>query len=187
MTSGSYAAQTLTVTESGRVALGVDTSIREAKQKQFELAVGQFDSFNNLYERLRDGRVPGDSVLKDDLGRVGVQTADLQRAAEIFTANIRYLGLVTEINDNQYVRTIEQVVGELSSADEPVAEDIPNDSTEAQPSEEAIVRTPTPAGVPAKEPSVHIDVQVHIDSSASPDQIDQIFSSMARHLYGREG
>ncbi|MBI4200389.1 MAG: DUF5343 domain-containing protein [Chloroflexi bacterium] len=35
------------------------------------------------------------------------------------------------------------------------------------------------------EPTVHIDIQIHIDSSASPEQIDQIFASMARHLYHR--
>ena len=33
-------------------------------------------------------------------------------------------------------------------------------------------------------PSVHVDVQVHIPPDASPDQIDQIFSAMAKHLYG---
>ena len=35
-------------------------------------------------------------------------------------------------------------------------------------------------------PDVHIDVQTHIDSTASPEQIDQIFASMARHLYRRD-
>jgi hypothetical protein len=33
-------------------------------------------------------------------------------------------------------------------------------------------------------PGLHIDVQVHISPEASPDQIDQIFASMAKHLYG---
>jgi hypothetical protein len=33
-------------------------------------------------------------------------------------------------------------------------------------------------------PSVHIDIQVHIAPEASADQIDQIFASMAKHLYG---
>jgi hypothetical protein len=32
-------------------------------------------------------------------------------------------------------------------------------------------------------PSLHIDIQIHIDSDASTDQIDQIFASMAKHLY----
>lgn len=36
-------------------------------------------------------------------------------------------------------------------------------------------------------PSVHIDIQVHISPEASGDQIDQIFKSMAKHLYGTTG
>jgi hypothetical protein len=34
-------------------------------------------------------------------------------------------------------------------------------------------------------PSLHIDLQIHIAADASTDQIDQIFKSMAKHLYGR--
>jgi hypothetical protein len=36
--------------------------------------------------------------------------------------------------------------------------------------------------VPRLEPSIHIDIQIHISPDAQPDQIDQIFASMARHL-----
>ena len=32
-------------------------------------------------------------------------------------------------------------------------------------------------------PTLHIDVQIHIPPDASPQQIDSIFSSMAKHLY----
>lgn len=31
-------------------------------------------------------------------------------------------------------------------------------------------------------PSIHIDIQIHISPDAKPDQIDQIFASMAKHL-----
>jgi hypothetical protein len=34
-------------------------------------------------------------------------------------------------------------------------------------------------------PTVHIDLQIHISPEASPEQIDIIFASMAKHLYGR--
>lgn len=34
------------------------------------------------------------------------------------------------------------------------------------------------------QPSVHIDFQIHISPEATPEQIDQIFDSMRRHLYG---
>lgn len=33
-------------------------------------------------------------------------------------------------------------------------------------------------------PSLHINVQIHISPEASPEQIDQIFESMAKHLRG---
>lgn len=32
-------------------------------------------------------------------------------------------------------------------------------------------------------PNVHLDIQIHIPADASVEQIDQIFASMARHLY----
>ncbi|WP_420639937.1 DUF5343 domain-containing protein [Candidatus Poriferisocius sp.] len=34
------------------------------------------------------------------------------------------------------------------------------------------------------DPEVNINLQIHIDSSASAEQINQIFKSMAKHLYG---
>lgn len=54
---------------------------------------------------------------------------------------------------------------------------------------------PVPAPQPAahgshsirepKGPALHIDIQVHIAADAKPDQIDQIFASMAKHLYAK--
>ncbi|MCU1432410.1 MAG: hypothetical protein JWP95_1515 [Actinotalea sp.] len=35
-------------------------------------------------------------------------------------------------------------------------------------------------------PALHIDLQIHIAADADPDQIEAIFASMAKHLYGRE-
>ena len=49
----------------------------------------------------------------------------------------------------------------------------------------------TTAFVPAKakyasqNPSLHIDLQIHISPEASADQIDSIFASIAKHLYDR--
>jgi hypothetical protein len=45
--------------------------------------------------------------------------------------------------------------------------------------------TASKAGAKSSAPSLHIDVQVHVSSEASAEQIDQIFASMAKHLYGR--
>lgn len=42
-----------------------------------------------------------------------------------------------------------------------------------------------PPMMPEGAPTLHIDVQVHISPDSSPEQIDAIFSSMAKHLYKR--
>ncbi|MGJ5067353.1 DUF5343 domain-containing protein [Bradyrhizobium oligotrophicum] len=36
-------------------------------------------------------------------------------------------------------------------------------------------------------PGLHIDIQIHISPESTPDQIEKIFESMAKHLYGRNG
>jgi hypothetical protein len=70
---------------------------------------------------------------------------------------------------------------EFSESGETTSHPTPGPSTQ--------VPTHTPQGsgcqsVPCAPPGLHIDVQVHISPEASPDQIDQIFASMAKHLYG---
>lgn len=35
-------------------------------------------------------------------------------------------------------------------------------------------------------PGLHIDIQIHISPESTPEQIDKIFESMAKHLYGRK-
>jgi Family of unknown function (DUF5343) len=39
-------------------------------------------------------------------------------------------------------------------------------------------------GYSGTAPALHIDIQIHISPEASPDQIEKIFASMAKHLYG---
>ncbi len=43
-----------------------------------------------------------------------------------------------------------------------------------------------PSSVESPTPTLHIDFQVHIAADAPPEQIDKIFESMAKHLYGKD-
>lgn len=38
---------------------------------------------------------------------------------------------------------------------------------------------------PPSSPSININLEIHISADATPDQIDQIFASMAKHIYKR--
>lgn len=46
-------------------------------------------------------------------------------------------------------------------------------------------RIGTPAPLPEPMPGISINLQIHISADASPDQIDKIFESMAKHIYTR--
>ena len=145
------------------------------------LAIGQFDTFKQLYEKLTGKRVPGMTVLGDELGSLGIDDGDREKAADIFAANIRYLRLVREISGSEFVMSLSEVEDKLSSPESKDESSIETDLTQVE------TDKPLAASTTASEPSVHIDVQIHIDSTASAEQIDQIFASMARHLYGKGG
>jgi hypothetical protein len=55
------------------------------------------------------------------------------------------------------------------------------------------LHTPVAADPPATPkigaggPEVHIDIQIHISPESTAQQIEKIFESMAKHLYGRKG
>lgn len=48
--------------------------------------------------------------------------------------------------------------------------------------ENSHAHTPKPVSISKPVPSLHIDIQIHIAADSSNAQIDQIFSSMAKHL-----
>ena len=194
LTRGTYGATTLSVTADGLVALGGgDQSPRAITEKRFELAIAKFECFYGLYEKVKGHRLPDSDVLGDGLKQFGVQDNGCEQASNVFTANLRYLGLIAEITGNEHVRTIEEVLRQTPenvSEDiaEPVHANAQSDAGPASVTEPLATSAPSQASIngSANGPALHLDIQIHIDASASPDQIDQIFASMARYLYGRE-
>ena len=186
LTAGSYSASSLTVTDNGHVVLGVDHSPQEVLSKKLELAIKQFDPFDRLYEKLKGHRLPEQVVLQDQLENLGINNADREIAASIFAANIRYLELVEEISGQNYVKSIEQIY------EQPLSDSSSETPSDREPDDDASTVGETPSKTAqesntVRSPSLHIDLQIHIDSSATPEQIDHIFESMGRYLYGRKG
>ena len=123
-------------------------------------------------------------MLHDELKRSGVSESDCSHAAEIFTANLRFLGLVDDVAGSEYVRSIERVDEESpTNSDNNPSELLIDDNS---------VESVVPEGGngqlarPNNRPGLHINIQVHIDPTSNAEQIDQIFASMAKHLYGYE-
>jgi hypothetical protein len=60
-----------------------------------------------------------------------------------------------------------------------------NESTESNSASEKISPIGTRKLASSSLPNVHIDLQIHISPEASPEQIEKIFESMAKHLLGK--
>ena len=112
----------------------------------------------------------------------------LKYSLPMFITCVHYVELVQKVSGADCVSGIEDAMGKVHSSDSS-DDDAPSDIVESDGGQE---RTRTTNGTNAangktvREPSLHIDVQVHIDATASAEQIDQIFASMAKHLYGRD-
>ena len=185
LTAGGYSALLLKVTDDGQMVSDYQRT-QEVIEKEFQLAISRFDSFDKLYGKLKGERLPDEAVLGDELEGFGIPNADRLKVARVFTANIRYLELIQNIQGVDHVRSEVPKIDHLT----------PVDSTEIMSAEAPTADVPTAAQSPnslaegavkPNDPSVHIDIQIHIDSSATSEQIDQLFESMARHLYRREG
>ena len=185
LTVGSYNAATLTITEDASTMLNPDTPLQVVREREFDHSIGRFGPFLAVYDRQKESRLRDEAVLRDEFQRAGLPASDCQKAAEVFIANLRYLGLIENIAGSDQVRSIKAVIDKIQpqkangSAE---SETSPTGTTSSAPSPQVA------GGVAAttSEPTIHIDIQVHIDSSASPEQIDQVFASMAQHLYRRE-
>ena len=181
LTTGGTKADTLTLTDTG-MKIVEGPGVGSDQQSVFDCAIGKFSPFQQLYEKLKDQRVPASDVLMNEMQRLGVDPSDCELAVNVFLANVRFAGLIQEVSGTEHIFSIEQALEEVENFAE-------NESlsTEAPlPAQEAMTATSPAKLQETSGPSLHIDVQIHIDSTASSDQIDQIFASMAKHLYGKE-
>ncbi len=93
----------------------------------------------------------------------------------------------TQVSDEplrRMVRTFQTLcsLADFNETDDPSQEEVdrpqPETPTQAAPSEDE-------SRMSRSQPTVHINLQIHISSEAGPEQIDQIFASMAKHLYDK--
>lgn len=183
LTQGSYTAEQLTLTARGR-------SIVEHNDPKSKLdAVLQPEVFRAFFERYRDAIVPAKPAALDFLKSQGVQDSSLESCYNVIISSGKQAGLISEFSGKERIITPKHAL-ELVSY---VPESDQNAETINHQEEESIneQKSSRPDVASQKSdqngtiPSVHIDIQIHIPPDASTDQIDQIFASMAKHLYGR--
>ncbi len=121
----------------------------------------------------------------------GDASADPSRVASWFTRNAKTGATVAQQQAKLYLLILG---GRIPAPDENKPK--PVRKAKAAPSkpkvdaarineQKALPPTPPLDSPPALAPNLHVDLQIHISADAGDAQIEAIFKSMAKHLYGR--
>ncbi len=187
LTLGNYNSEYIELTPEGArfSSKALTDRDRVTIELKFDLGIRKTPAFLAVYEKQRNKRVPTEAILCDLLRDAGVDSGACDDASKVFLANCRFVGLVQQQAGADYIIPIEQLLEDLPT----VVEDDSYDSEPLpveQPTAAQFTR-PSPTLQTNESPTLHINIQIHIDPTSTPTQIDHIFSSMARHLYAREG
>ena len=172
LTAGGYQADKLSLEPTGRrVAIdGDETALIDA--------VLNVEIFKSFFERYKDRNLPSDLVAKSFLAEEGIPTERTTACLESILANGRATRLISDVGGTEMVLSREHAKESITKKAKvaPV--------TRAKAGEEPqLATTLAPTATEKPRPDVHIDIQIHIDASASAEQIDKIFSSMERYIY----
>ena len=187
LTKGSYRADQIEITMLGRRILSPSEPGGEIKAQRE--AIMKPSIMKAFYEKYNGARFPDDNIAGTVLMGLGLPKEKVPGAVKILRDNARLTGILREANSSLYIDlgaaistigTSLEHKTDIDEADESLRESQVDVLREAAISKGHIEKQQN-----MSQPTLHIDIQIHISSEASPAQIDQIFASMAKHLYGK--
>jgi len=113
-TEGSYAAPNLKLTEKGLLAVSPKASLIDQKKARFALAIGDVEEFNAVFEKRKGNNMPAPEMLHDDLATL--DSGDRKSCADVFTSNVKHLGMLVDRDGAQYLKTLEEWLGQKATA-----------------------------------------------------------------------
>lgn len=119
LTTGSYNAEMLGLTEAGLRVVGDTASAADRARACFDLAIQSVDIFKKLYEAYLDTRLPAQAVLVDKARELGIPEGDLTACVETFTVNAKYVGVLRSISRAERFISVDALVEDYTPADQP--------------------------------------------------------------------
>ena len=193
LTSGGYNAQTIELTALGRRIVapteeGDDVvAMREAVLRPRVL--------NEFLTRYDGNPLPSDNIAGNVLEDMSVPSDRTQQTVGLIVQSAKHVGFIEDIQGSSYINLQSEVAREKSS--DPSSEastrgDEDRDSMRTRGPDKPSIQNeqqqedpkkPAPPVGPAGMPEVRLNLEIRIDANATADQIDQVFASMAKHLY----
>ena len=117
LTTGSYSAEVLNLTEKGRIASDPSSPADAQLRARIELAVESVPPFASIFEKYKGSRLPSVEVLRDAAIEAGVEATQAPECVEIFLANARGLGLIRTIGGSEHLVTIEDALDQVAGVE----------------------------------------------------------------------
>jgi hypothetical protein len=117
LTTGSYVAEWLAPTDTGKKATDAAGDPREKLHARFELAVVGIAPFKLLYDTYRGKKLPSHEAMKDVIRASSLKIENEAECLDTFIVNAKFLGLLQTIAGAETLIPIEQVLDDIG--DEP--------------------------------------------------------------------
>jgi len=107
---GSYAAEWLELTEDGSRASSEDTPAIDRSRIFFKLGIQQIPTFNSLFERFVNNKLPTSSVLVDSAIQSGTPADLAKEAVETFIVNLKFIGILQTLSGAERIVPLDHVL-----------------------------------------------------------------------------
>ena len=183
LTKGNYTSEWIELTDAGKSVLQKNGA--EAKVEAV-LSVGVFQSF---FANYKGASLPSQESATDYLEGQGLTREQAAKCLEVMLRDGREVGLIQEMSGKERIvsrdHALEAVRTRSSDRVAPGGDQVRPLSPATETIREPQVQVPAGGACNPALPTLHIDIQVHIAADAKPEQIEKVFESMARHLFGR--
>lgn len=149
LTEGGVKAEHLSLTPRGKTAVNAKASRADHLKARFDLAIGDIPAFKALYDKRQGNNMPAPAILYDDLQ--DIDDGDRKACADVFTDNVKYLGLLVPRDGAEFLMTVDEWIGQKAIA--PAA----NGGMPASPNSDG-----TPA--PSESPAIDYDTECFVVS-----------------------
>lgn len=115
ITSGSYKAEHLELTDDGATATNSDTSPHDRLRARFRLAIEHIPPFKAIYEKFKGNKMPLPAVLRDFLRDHAIAAEDVQECTDTFTVNAKFVGILRTLAGAERLLSLDHAVDDVPS------------------------------------------------------------------------
>lgn len=184
LTIGGYNAKQIGITELGkRIVAPTQASDDISAMRE---AVMKPSIMKAFYERYDNSKFPDDNIAGNVLVSLGLPKERVPVAVRILRENAQQAQILKQVAGSSYVdiKGFVPLNNKVSNSVTPSPTENGNSPSFISKDFPAVeVKESTKPINSFSSPSLHIDLQIHISSDASFEQIDKIFESIAKHLY----